>query len=149
MSFVGSASDAEDGALSSQLQWSSNINGPIGSGATVSTSALGIGAHTITAAVTDSDGMPGSASIAVTIVAAPAISLSVVGYKVKGIRTADLTWSGATGGVRILRDGTQLTTGPSAGTYTDNIGGKGTGSFTYKVCETGGSRCSNDVTVVF
>jgi len=53
------------------------------------------------------------------------------------------------GDVRILRDGTQLTTGPSAGTYTDNIRGKGTGSFTYKVCETGGSRCSNDVTVVF
>jgi thermitase len=72
-----------------------------------------------------------------------------VGYKVKGIRTADLSWSGATTGVQIYRDGQPIATGGSAGSYTDSIGGKGTGSFTYRVCETGGSACSNDVTVVF
>jgi len=149
VSFAGTATDSEDGPLGAQLQWTSTINGPIGAGTSFSTSALSVGTHTIRASVVDSTGLPGEASIALIINPATSITLSAVGYKIKGIRTADLTWSGATTGVRILRDGQQIGTGPSAGTYTDNIGGKGTGSFTYKVCETSSGRCSNDVTVVF
>jgi hypothetical protein len=150
VSFVGSASDAEDGPLGTQLQWTSSINGPIGSGTAFSAPALSPGTHTITASVVDTSGLQGAASITLTINSATSITLSAVGYKVKGVRAADLSWSGATSSVRILRNGSELTTGlPASGTYTDNIGGKGTGSFTYQVCETSGSSCSNDVTVVF
>jgi hypothetical protein len=40
--------------------------------------------------------------------------------------------------------------GPSGGAYTDTIGGKGSGTYTYQVCEAAvGGSCSNVVTVVF
>ncbi|MEO7363608.1 MAG: S8 family serine peptidase, partial [Gemmatimonadaceae bacterium] len=49
VSFVGAGNDAEDGTLSgASLVWSSNIDGTVGTGASVSTTALSIGTHTIT-----------------------------------------------------------------------------------------------------
>ncbi len=67
VTFTGTASDAQDGNISAGLAWTSSINGAIGSGASFSTSALSVGAHTITASVTDSGGLPGSANITVNI----------------------------------------------------------------------------------
>ena len=147
--FAGSASDAEDGDLGGILQWTSSIDGAIGSGANFSTSSLRVGAHTITASVTDSDGLTGTDVIALTVIAEESFTLSAVGYKLKGVRYADLTWSGATAGVIIYRNGQQIATGSSSGEFTDNIGGKGAGSYTYQVCETSGGSCSNVETVTF
>jgi len=67
ISFSGTASDAEDGDLTSSLSWTSSIDGPIGSGGSFSTSGLSVGLHTITASVTDSGGLPGSATIDITV----------------------------------------------------------------------------------
>ncbi len=67
VSFTGTATDTQDGSLTASLAWTSSINGSIGSGGSFSTSTLSAGTHTITAAVTDSGGLPGSASISVTI----------------------------------------------------------------------------------
>ncbi|MCB1055201.1 MAG: M36 family metallopeptidase [Acidobacteria bacterium] len=67
VSFAGTATDAEDGNISGSLSWASSLDGPIGSGASFSTSGLSVGSHTITASVTDSGGLPGSDSITVTI----------------------------------------------------------------------------------
>ena len=67
VSFSGSANDAEDGDLSSSLSWSSSLDGNIGSGASVNTSSLSVGTHTITASVSDSGGLSGSDAITVTI----------------------------------------------------------------------------------
>jgi serine protease len=77
-------------------------------------------------------------------------TLSAVGYKVKGVQTVDLTWSGATStSVDIYRGSTKITTA-NDGAYTDDIGAKGGGSYTYRVCEEGTTTtCSNEVTVVF
>jgi hypothetical protein len=147
--FTGSASDAEDGDLGGTLQWTSSIDGAIGSGANFSTSSLSVGAHTITALVTDSDGLQETDSIALTVIAEESFTLSAGGYKVKGVHYADLTWSGATTGVIIYRNGQQIATGSSSGQLTDNIGGKGAGSYTYQVCETSGGSCSNVATVTF
>lgn len=78
------------------------------------------------------------------------INLSASGYKVKGVQNADLTWSGATStSVDIFRSGAKITTTANDGFHTDNIGKKGGGSYTYKVCEAGTSTCSNEVTVSF
>jgi len=79
------------------------------------------------------------------------ILLSANGYKVQGRQRADLTWSGATGGnVDIYRDGNLIATTANDGTYTDNIGRRGGGSYTYQVCEEGSTtECSNEVNVVF
>ena len=79
-----------------------------------------------------------------------AISLSATGYKVKGLQHVDLVWSGATStSVDVHRDGIKVVTTENDGAYTDNIGSKGGGSYTYKVCEAGTTTCSNEASVVF
>ncbi len=69
--FTGTAADSEDGDLSAAIQWTSSLDGPIGTGGSFSTSALSSGVHTITAAVTDSGGKTGSDSITIDVTAAP------------------------------------------------------------------------------
>jgi hypothetical protein len=55
--FSGTATDAEDGQLNGNaLVWASSIDGPIGNGPTLITSALTPGDHDITLSATDSDG---------------------------------------------------------------------------------------------
>jgi len=51
--FIGSAFDAENGDLSAVINWSSDIDGIIGIGATVNFALTTLGAHVITATVTD------------------------------------------------------------------------------------------------
>jgi hypothetical protein len=56
--------------------------------------------------------------------------------------------------VTIARNGVVIATvsfpSPGGGTYIDNIGIKGTGTYTYQVCEDGtGGACSNIATVTF
>ena len=79
------------------------------------------------------------------------ISLSVIGYKVKGVKTVDLTWSGASGAsVDIHREGSVIVTTANDGAFTDDTGQKGGGSLTYKVCEAGSPTiCSDPATAVF
>lgn len=81
---------------------------------------------------------------------AGAVDLSARGYKVKGSQRVDLTWSGASSSsVAVSRNGTTIATTPNDGAYTDSIGSKGGGSYTYTECETGGGACSTPVTVSF
>ena len=150
VSFSASANDAEDGVLDAALSWVSSINGTIGSGAAFSTSALSLGEHTVTASVTDSGDLLGADSITITVISGGNITLSAIAYKVKGVHHADLTWSGATSSVNIIRDGVDVGTDvPNSGAYTDNIGSKGSGSYLYEVCEYGGGACSDPVSVTF
>ncbi len=61
--FIGSANDPQDGALSgASLQWSSDLDGDIGSGETFN-ALLSAGIHTITLQATDSDGNVGLTTI--------------------------------------------------------------------------------------
>jgi hypothetical protein len=66
VNFTGTAND-DEGDLSANLSWTSNVDGAIGTGASFSTSTLSVGPHTITASVTDTGGLGGSDSITVTI----------------------------------------------------------------------------------
>ena len=87
----------------------------------------------------------------VTVNAPPAvITLSASGYRVRGLQKADLTWSGATSAnVDIYRDGAVLLTSANDGFETDDINVRGSGSYTYQVCEAGTTTCSEVVTVTF
>lgn len=76
------------------------------------------------------------------------IDLSASGFKEKGRWGANLTWSGNSGNVDIYRDGSKIAT-VSGTSYTDQTSNKGGGSLTYKVCETGTSKCSNEIRVNF
>ncbi len=74
-------------------------------------------------------------------------------YKIRGVQTVDLTWSGSSGAnLDIRRDGINVTGGTDiadTGAFTDNIGAKGGGNYTYEVCETGTSICTPPVGVSF
>ncbi len=78
------------------------------------------------------------------------ITLTATGTKVKGVMQVDLEWGGATGPVTILRNGSSIGGQfPATGTHTDVLG-KGSGTFTYQVCEAANpATCSNEETVVF
>lgn len=80
-----------------------------------------------------------------------AFSLSATGYKVKGVQHADLSWSEAPGDeLDVYRNGSLIATTANTGAYTDNIGAKGGGSYTYQVCEAGAqTSCSNEAVVTF
>jgi cell division septation protein DedD len=78
------------------------------------------------------------------------ITLGARGYLLNGRRRADLSWSGATSNrVDLYRNGVLIATPTNGGFYTDRIGGRVPGSFTYQVCNTGTQTCSNQATVTF
>ena len=144
VSFAGSASDIEDGNISADLVWVSDLDGRIGTGATFST-VLSDGAHTITAEAVDSGGKTGSASINVTVGSAPTDTMSVsaidMSYTKRGrsytVNTSVTIWdghvavAGATVQIRI--------TLPGGGTYngTGVTGSDGTVTFSLSTKDSG------------
>jgi subtilisin family serine protease len=60
--FSATAIDDEDGDISANISWSSDVDGDLGTGASI-LAELSLGAHVITATVTDADGEESSASI--------------------------------------------------------------------------------------
>ena len=85
--FEATASDTEDGDLTASLAWTSDIDGPIGTGGSFSTTPSD-GNHTITASVTDSGGKTTSASITITVGTPPptgtTASVSSITYATSG-----------------------------------------------------------------
>ena len=78
------------------------------------------------------------------------IQLVASGYKVKGAHRADLAWTGAAStDVDVYRNGAVVETTANDGAYTDNIGAKGKGSYTFQVCEAGTATCSATSVVMF
>ena len=73
--FTAAAIDAEDGDLGSRIAWSSSLDGPLGTGPTVTAAALRPGLHTVTARVTDAGGLVGQATVAITVVHPPAVTI--------------------------------------------------------------------------
>lgn len=66
IAFAGTASDAEDGSISPNLLWTSDLDGAIGTGSSFS-GLLSIGVHLVTAQVTDSGGLAGSDTITIMV----------------------------------------------------------------------------------
>ena len=67
VTFTATSEDAEDGTLSNTISWSSNVDGPLGTGSTLNVSTLSLGTHTITARSTDSDNLTSTATINLTV----------------------------------------------------------------------------------
>jgi len=149
------ATDTQDGDLTGSIAWSSSIAGPLGTGGSLS-GVLMTGTHVITAAVTDSGGLTASRQVTVTV-SDPTVtqsssspSLQARGYKVKGGKSADLSWTGVSdASVQILRNKAVIATTANDGAQTDSIGGKGAGTYQYQVCGTASGTCSNVATVTF
>jgi PKD repeat protein/uncharacterized protein YjiK len=77
VAFEGSASDAENGNLTANLAWISNLDGAIGAGGSFSTNTLSVGTHTVTASVTDGGGQQGSSAVTVTVNPEGVVTLDV------------------------------------------------------------------------
>ena len=164
VTFTGTATDTEDGSLTGNIAWVSSRDGAIGSGGTFSTSALTAGSHTITASVTDSGGLPGSASIAITVntantapIAANRSATTVVGTGVTvsmgatDVESCDLTFSvvqpPSSGTLGAIANDACVSGSPNSDTarITYTPAATGTHTFTYKASD--GVTDSNIATV--
>jgi hypothetical protein len=67
VTLAAAAADAEEGDVSARVEWTSDLAGPLGSGATLTTTALGSGTHTITATIADASGRTAGATVSVVI----------------------------------------------------------------------------------
>ena len=146
--FEGTASDTDDGDLTADLVWTSDIDGPIGTEGSFSTT-LSDGNHTITASVTDSGGKTGSASVGITVGTPPAeattVSVDSITYATEGgknkykhlLITVALVddlgnqVSGASVSIDLFRDGSLV------GSGTGTTGTDGTVTFTLKNAASG------------
>ncbi len=105
------------------------------------------GTYPVTLTVTDNGGLQSTKSQNVTATA-PSLSFTLTGSasKVKGINHADLVWTNAPSGTRIIkRNGTQVASLASGNSYSDNTGTRGGNSAVYQVCV--GTSCSNEVAI--
>jgi PKD repeat protein len=110
------------------------------------------GTYAVTLTVTDRHGATGSTSKNVTVSGSTvqAITLGARAYKVQGLQKADLTWEGATSSqVDVFRNDKKIAIDANDGSYTDPINARGSGTYTYRVCEAGTSTCSNDAVISF
>jgi len=158
LTFAGSATDQQDGTLTSRIAWTSNLVGQLGVGGTIS-ATLPLGSNIVTAAVTDSAGLTTTKQLTVSVSSPPppstnppasSFSLTASGSKVKGSQRASLSWTGASSAtVDIYRNNARIATVNNTGATTDAINKKGGGTYTYKVCNAGTSTCSNTAQVIF
>ena len=153
VTFTGSANDAQQGNLTGQLVWRSNLAGQIGTGGSF-TRVLTAGTHAITATVTDSGGLTTQRVITVySAAAAPPAPVTGTLTATKrvtpaGVPYAKLIWSGVTSAmVDINRNGTKVSTTTNDGLFSNSIAASGT--YVYKVCASGTSTCTNQVSLTF
>ena len=94
--FGGTANDPEDGDLTATIAWSSSLDGSIGTGASISISALSLGTHTITASATDLAGGTGTAEIDITVNpdALPLVTIANPASGSEHTETYDVLFSG-------------------------------------------------------
>ena len=74
--FAGTATDTEDGDISGSIEWTSNLDGSLGMGASIM-ATLSIGTHMITASATDSGLETGTDEITVTVTPVGGIQTAV------------------------------------------------------------------------
>ena len=91
ITFTGSATDTQDGNLTGSLQWTSSLDGALGTGGSL-TRSLSAGTHLITASVTDSGGMPASRQVTIVVTGtwhAADVPVAVVGRARAGVASYD------------------------------------------------------------
>jgi hypothetical protein len=154
ISFAGSASDAQDGNISSRIQWKDN-GASIGSGNLLSSLLSLVGVHTITATVTDNNGATATSQVAITITLLPSSSTTATLTLSKavgsdGTQKVYLRWSGLPGlTVDFWRNNVRIQSTLNDGYVGDVLPTKTPGTYTYRMCTTGTTTCTNTATISF
>ncbi|MEM8997432.1 MAG: reprolysin-like metallopeptidase, partial [Acidobacteriota bacterium] len=140
LTFQATATDPEDGSLSASIGWTSSIDGPFGVGATVQTSGLSIGVHTITAAVVDGDGNRSTATITLTVEPACVDEVYSAGYESDA--------GGWVDGNSTCSTGTFIRGTPdpaSGGAVVTQVDGAASGTFAWFTANNAGGAGTDDV----
>lgn len=140
VNMAATASDLEDGNISANIQWSSDVDGVLGSGSSL-LKTLSLGSHVITASITDSAGAVHSVSTQVVI---DQIALNVKVYNRGARGLAILTWADSRTPVDIYKNGSIVDSGPETGTDKYRFRSQAV----FKVCETSTNYCSPEITAV-
>ena len=95
VTFTGTSTDEELGDISADIEWSSDLDGVLGTGASLDVSTLSVGTHTVTASSTDMRGLPGTATVTVTVNAnaAPVLTLTSPTEGATSIETESVTFT--------------------------------------------------------
>jgi PKD repeat protein len=108
------------------------------------------GSYTVKLTVTDNLGAASQRSANVSVTGASAIALSVSGREDATKQYMTLTWTGAGGStVDVYRNGAFHMNTLNDGRYTNSRSFTAPITYTYKVCETGTTICSNPASVTF
>jgi hypothetical protein len=152
ISFNATATDAEDGNISSRVQWTDN-GASLGSGNLLSSVLNLVGIHTIVATVTDNGGAQASSQVSITITLLPTTTGTLSAqakYNMDGTERVLLVWSGLLGlNADVYRNNAKIKVVANSGRWTDYLGTKGPGTYSYYVCASGTSICTRTVTVQF
>ena len=155
VSLAATATDPEDGNISSRVQWTDN-GAAIGSGGVLSSILSLTGIHTFVAKVADNSGAQGSTqvSITVTVLQQPSGTTgtltSTTGYNAQGKPKVTLRWTGVSGtAVNVFLNGKLNATTANDGLFGDLLPAGTHGTFTYYVCSAGTTKCTNTVSAVF
>lgn len=140
--FDGSGSTDLDGSLAA-YEWEFG-DGTYGSGMIATHTYGAPGTYTVRLTVRDDGGATATAVEQVT-----PLQLTAHGDKRKGIRKADLAWTGLSGATYdVFRDDVPIAR-VQATSYTDEVGRAPVSRYTYRVCTLDGSICSNEASVSF
>lgn len=132
VTFAGSATDPQDGNVSASITWTSNLEGILGTGPSVSKPLTTAGTHTITARATDTGGLVSTAQVSITVSnTAPVVAISTPVNALITVQGTVLTFAGT------ARDTQQGALSASL-VWTSSIDGPiGTGSLFSRTLTTG------------
>ncbi len=109
ITFTGTATDDLDGDISASIAWSSDIDGSISTGASVSTSALSVNDHTITASITNSRTLTSTDTIDISVEVLTITSVSPTSGSESGGTSITITGKQFTASTTITFDGNSAT----------------------------------------
>jgi PKD repeat protein len=154
VTFTGTATDFEDGDLSSSIEWSSSIDNAIGTGASINVSTLSSGLHTITASVTDTGGKTASAPITLTVNAPPVVVITSPANNASFSSIASVNFVGTANDAEDGNLASSILWTSSAdgaigtgGSFSTSSLSVGTHVITAAVTDTGGTPASMSITV--
>lgn len=155
VTFTATASDDHDGDVTSSIVWTDSVQGQIGIGGSFTRSDLKAGPHTITASVTDADGVNATSSVNITVNnTAPTVTIGSPSNGATIVQGSNVTFTGSASDVQdgdlsasiAWTSSLQGNLGTGASFSKSNLVA-GTHTITAQVTDAGGLTISSSVTI--